>query len=233
MSQLSENLRRKSTTLSIYTNIDSRDDIDMYLDIVPTPRVFEWNIFHHSILSKACVDIDGVLCVDPTDDENDDGSKYINFINNAKPKILPSVKIHSLVTSRLEKYREHTEAWLKKHNIEYKYLIMLNLPTKEHRIRLQTHAWNKSKYFKDNKELAFFIESEIKQAHQISQISGKTVYCVDSNEMINTGMFKFNLNNSENHKLTLKNYIQYKTPQWLKALLRPLLNILRNFLRKL
>ena len=233
LNQLSEDLRKKSTTLSIYSNIALRDDIDIYLDVVPTPRVFEWNIFHHSILSKACVDIDGVLCVDPTDDENDDGSKYINFINNAKPKILPSVKIHSLVTSRLEKYREHTEAWLKKHNIEYKHLVMLDLPTKEDRIRLKAHAWNKSKYFKENKELVFFIESETKQAHQISQISAKTVYCVDSNEIINPGLFKFVLNNPENHKLTLKSYIGHKTPLWLKTLLRPLLKILRNFLRKL
>lgn len=229
LDQLSNDLKIKSTTLAIYSNTPSRNDIDLFLDVVSTPRVFEWNIFHHAILSKSCVDIDGVLCVDPTTDENDDGSNYINFINNAKPKVIPSVRIHSLVTSRLEKYRKHTEAWLQKHNIIYDHLIMLDLPTKDDRIKLQAHAWNKSKYFKENKELVFFIESEVKQAHQITQISGKTVYCVDSNEMINPGFFEFAISNPTNYKLTLKNYIKQKTPLRVKSLLKPLLNALRRF----
>ena len=141
-------LRQKITTLAVYSSTLSRNDVDIFLEFLPLPRVFEWNVFHHSILLKTCIDIDGVLCIDPTEEENDDGEKYINFILNATPLFLPTARIHSLVTSRLEKYRSETEIWLSKHNIIYDNLIMLDLPTKEERQRLKAHGTHKAKYYK-------------------------------------------------------------------------------------
>lgn len=40
---------------------------------------FERDIFTGSLL-KTCFDLDGVFCVDPTWEENDDGEKYRKFI---------------------------------------------------------------------------------------------------------------------------------------------------------
>lgn len=51
------------------------------------------------------MDIDGVLCADPTPEENDDGEKYRHFLLNTPPLFIPKVTIGTLVTSRLEKYR--------------------------------------------------------------------------------------------------------------------------------
>ena len=34
---------------------------------------------NHTTLEKACFDIDGVLCVDPADEQNDDGENYTDF----------------------------------------------------------------------------------------------------------------------------------------------------------
>ena len=48
------------------------------------------------------MDIDGVLCADPTPEENDDGEKYRHFLLNAPPLFIPKVTIGTLVTSRLE-----------------------------------------------------------------------------------------------------------------------------------
>jgi len=42
--------------------------------------VFEWNALHHSNPERFCVDIDGVLCRDPTEAENDDGESYLEFL---------------------------------------------------------------------------------------------------------------------------------------------------------
>jgi len=83
--------------------------IDYYFETCPIPRVFEWNLFHHEILEASCVDIDGVLCRDPSDQENDDGNNYLKFISNVPASIVPSRIISTLVTSRLEKYRLPTE----------------------------------------------------------------------------------------------------------------------------
>ena len=61
--------------------------VDYFFEIVDYPRFFQWNIMNHSILQKTCMDIDGVLCADPTPEENDDGEKYRHFLLNALPLI--------------------------------------------------------------------------------------------------------------------------------------------------
>ena len=92
------------------------DKVDICLEQVEEPRLFEWNIFHRPFLEKCCVDMDGVLCKDPTDKQNDDGAEYLNFLFDTPALIKPTFKIGSIVTSRLEKYREQTVEWLKKSN---------------------------------------------------------------------------------------------------------------------
>ncbi|MEZ9627136.1 phosphoribosyltransferase family protein [Aliivibrio fischeri] len=185
-----ESLRSKVTTCAIYSSSPKRDDVDMFLEVVPMPRVFEWNLFHHVITTEACFDIDGVLCVDPTKEQNDDGEKYIDFILNAEPLFIPTNKVYALVTSRLEKYRKETEIWLNKHNIEYEYLIMLDLPNKEERQKLGAHGSHKAKYYKST-NARLFIESEYKQSVEILNITNKPVFCVDENLMLTPGKSYF------------------------------------------
>jgi len=175
-------LRDRITTLAIYSSTKDRPDVDMFFEYVPEPRVFEWNIFHRSLLGRAGVDIDGVLCRDPSTTENDDGERYIEFLQNADSLILPSYKIHSLVTSRLTKYRAHTEAWLEKHGVQYDNLIMLDLPNAAERQRLGAHATHKAKYYAES-GLDLFIESDDKQARLIAKLTRKPVYCVDTTQV--------------------------------------------------
>ena len=205
-------LIKNITTLAIYSSTSSRDDVDVFLEYLPVPRVFEWNVFHHDVLSNACVDIDGVLCVDPSEEDNDDGDKYINFILNATPLFLPTTRIHSLVISRLEKYRRETEQWLSQHNIIYDNLIMLDLPSKEERQRLRAHGTHKAKYYKKS-ESKFFIESEDNQALEICHLTGKAVFCVDNHTMYHPNLISIIQKNPKR----LKNYI----PKPIKKILRP------------
>ncbi len=157
--------------------------VDYYFEIVPLPRYFQWNIMNHTVLAKSCFDIDGVLCVDPTEDQNDDGPKYIEFILNAPPLYIPGSSIGTLVTSRLEKYRKETEIWLDKNNVKYKKLVMLDLPNKEARQKAKNHALHKSESYKSN-EYALFFESSLHQALDINRITKKPVFCTETFEMI-------------------------------------------------
>jgi uncharacterized HAD superfamily protein/hypoxanthine phosphoribosyltransferase len=167
----------------VYVNPDKKELIDIPLVMLEMPRLFEWNIFNHHVLKTACVDIDGVLCIDPEECDNDDGENYINFLLTARPFIVPKVKIGTLVTTRLEKYRAQTEAWLKQHNIQYNELVMLDLPDKATRMKMNNRGEYKAAEFKKRKDALIFIESERKQAQKIFELSGKHVYCVDTNEM--------------------------------------------------
>ena len=182
LAKLPPALRQRITTLAIYSSKPERSDVDLFLEYVPEPRVFEWNVFHRSLLGRSCVDIDGVLCRDPTAAENDDGERYIEFLLNAEPLILPSYKIHSLVTNRLSKYRSHTEEWMARHGVEYANLIMVDLPSAAERQRLGVHSTHKAKYYRES-GLDFFIESDVRQAKAIAQITKKSVYCVETTQV--------------------------------------------------
>ena len=166
--------------LVVFVTEETKKMPDMYFNICPLPRMFEWNYMHHGLLEQACVDIDGVLCQDPTEEENDDGEKYIEFISNVKPRVIPTKKIKYLVTTRLEKYRKYTEEWLDKNDIQYEKLIMMNLPSKEERIKLGNHGLFKGEQYKNLPNTIIFIESSEHQAQIIANVSGKDAFCVDN-----------------------------------------------------
>ena len=158
-------------------------NVDYCLETVVTPRYFQWNIFNHTALKKSCFDIDGVLCVDPTDEQNDDGPKYRKFLLEAQPLYIPGSKLGTLVTSRLEKYRNETETWLKQQGIDYDTLVMLDLPNAAARQKANIHAKHKAKEFSKS-HYTLFVESDKRQAIEINQRTKKPVFCTESFEMI-------------------------------------------------
>ena len=169
--------------MAVYAVEKATSLVDVYADICPQPRFFQWNyMYHPGLLPQACLDIDGVLCVDPTAEENDDGEKYRQFILNARPLFVPNDKVKALVTSRLEKYRPETERWLAENGVKYEKLYMLDLPSREERIRPGAHASFKAEIYKKLKDAHLFIESNPLQAAEIRRLSGKPVICTETDE---------------------------------------------------
>ena len=169
--------------MAVYVaNEKSAEFVDVYIKQLSQPRVFQWNYMYHNITANACYDMDGVLCVDPTDEENDDGEKYLQFIKNAKPLYLPNREIGYIVTSRLEKYRKETEQWLEKHGVRYKKLYMLDC-TAEERRKYRLHAKYKAKIYGQIKDSGLFIESDAEQAMEIAQLTGKRCICCTNDSM--------------------------------------------------
>lgn len=167
----------------VYIDPGKEDIVNYYSEVVASPRFFEWNIMHSSLLRQACVDIDGVLCRDPSSEENDDGERYEVFLSSVQPKNIPSHEIGWLVTCRLEKYRENTENWLKKHGVKYRVLIMMDLPDKASRIRNGSHSIFKAHRYADT-GAKLFIESSKYQAIKISKLTHKPVFCFENWELV-------------------------------------------------
>ena len=157
--------------------------VDLFFAVVPQPRMFEWNFMHHVILKKSCVDLDGVLCQDPTPEQNDDGENYRNFILNATPKFIPSQPIGWIVTARLKKYVKETHLWLRKNNIRYDTLVMLNMDSAAQRRALGIHANYKAEVYSDMEKAVLFIESDSGQAQKIASLTKKDVFCVANSTM--------------------------------------------------
>jgi len=188
MERCKESLKDLSSDFSlsfcaIYVIPGKEKVIDYYFEVVPLPRYFQWNILNHSSLEKACFDIDGVLCVDPTPEQNDDGEKYRDFILHAAPLFIPGSPIGTVVTSRLEKYRKETETWLKNNHVRYNELVMMDLPDMEARQRANSHAQHKAKTYM-SKPYVLFFESSKDQALEINRITKKPVLCTETFEMI-------------------------------------------------
>lgn len=175
-------LRAEILFAAVYGIESSHPEADFVFEQVKLPRVFQWNVMHHIMLEQSCVDIDGVLCLDPTEQENDDAHAYRRFLSDAIPLHATSRRLGWLVTSRLEKYRDLTEAWLERQGIEYGELVMLDLPSKEERQRLGMHGRFKADFYRKS-DATLFIESEAGQARTIARRSGKPVLCLETHQM--------------------------------------------------
>jgi uncharacterized HAD superfamily protein/hypoxanthine phosphoribosyltransferase len=171
------------TYAAVYVVPDGQAQVDVLFEVVPLPRLFEWNFAHHTYLNHACVEIDGVLCRDLRHDENDDGPNYARFLAEASPLHRPTRRIACLVTSRLEKYRTQTEAWLERQGITYDKLVMLDQPATEESLRPDLLGEFKGKVFRES-DAILFVAGNHSQAVQIARFAGKPVLSVERQELI-------------------------------------------------
>jgi uncharacterized HAD superfamily protein len=161
---------------------------DVCFEVCPSPRIFQWNLMNSGQLHYTCLDIDGVLCHDPTEDQNDDGPAYAAFLRDARPLHLPSARVSCLVTCRLEKYRAQTQDWLARHGVAHGELVMLDLPSAKARRRMQgIHSSFKAEVYRARRE-TLFVESGFDAALGIAAQSGKPVFCTDAERFIEPSM---------------------------------------------
>jgi orotate phosphoribosyltransferase len=181
-------LPHRVTYAAVYMSPEVRFDshVDLYRELVAMPRVFEWNLMHSTVLANCCMDIDGVLCLDPTDQENDDGARYERFLRFTPALMLPTSPVGWLVTSRLEKYRAQTEEWLARHNVRFGELRMMQYPDMAARRAARAYARFKSDAYEETAAW-LFIESDARMASEIATLSGRAVFCTETREMLQPG----------------------------------------------
>jgi uncharacterized HAD superfamily protein/hypoxanthine phosphoribosyltransferase len=183
----SSRVKHVVTTAAVYATPSARKLVDLFFEICPGPRVFEWNVMHHGLMPQFCIELEGILCAEPVEAENQDGPRYEQLLQYAKPRFIPTRPIGYVVTCRLEKYRELTEEWLKRYGVRYQHLVMSDLLNKETRLALENPARFKAEVYKSTKTV-LFIESSREQANEIVRLAGKPVLCTETNEMINPAL---------------------------------------------
>lgn len=146
--------------------------IDVYGRVLPENRVFAWNVLNSAFLSHCCVDIDGVVCLDPVGTSED---QYRQFIEHATPLSCPLYPVGAFVSGRSKDYEQGTAQWLKKQGIEYKELVLH--PGK--RGQIDDAATFKARFYKSS-HYELFIESHASLAQEIATLSGKPVLAVDN-----------------------------------------------------
>lgn len=166
---------------TIYRCPEKQAPVDYYALDVAKPRYFEWNLMQHPDMNSFMLDLDGVLCYDPTVFD-DDGPEYVKSISEAQPFHTPRFPIHSICTMRLEHRREVTEKWLADYGIKYERLIMVGLDTANKRRRILDYELWKGEHYKRS-DARLFIESSAMQGEGIAQVSGKPVICLEDNRL--------------------------------------------------
>ena len=153
---------------------------DICSGIVPKPRMFEWNMWKIERLNTVAFDMDGVLCRDPTQHENDKGPKLIEYYKTAPAKFLPSSPVACIITNRLERNREYTEQWLADNGVEYGQLIMKENEKEGH----IEHKVRKIQMVSD--QISMYVESDTRQARLIAErVAGLPVWCIDNRKLYN------------------------------------------------
>lgn len=206
------------TRLAIYVDPVSKANVDVFFELLLLPRVFQWNIFHHPIIAESCVGLEGVLCVEPTNEQIASETAYLNYTERVHPLYLPTYKIHTLITRRPERYRNRTIAWLERHRVEYGHLIMLESRGAE-------SALGKAQYY-NKLDLSFYIESDPGEAERITRLSGKPVFSVVANKLFEPGV----LSVVKYGKQHMVNRLQFKTRRLASSLFKPVVR--RLFTRR-
>lgn len=187
LNEIPPELKTKITSLVVYGVESVRTDVDIILKRVPLPRMFEWNIFHHSKFSEFCIDMDILVSLNPE-------YKYgpNDRFKLEKTFILPNNNFHSLVTGIPEEYRKKTEQWLMSQNIKFDNLIMYKANNAEGEIGTNNHKnsyYHKAVYYKQS-NLLLYITNDPLLAKAICEIATKPVFCAKNNTMYNPGKVK-------------------------------------------
>jgi len=188
------------TTLAICSARNSDYSPDIAFTNSVTPRVFAWNMLNHDEMTpRITIDLDGILCLDPTVEQNDDGEIYRKFLREAELKTKPMKQVRAVITGRLEKYRSETQEWLFANSISYLELFMNDAPTAYYR---RTQKFERSNLVIDqisefkSRILStlnppLFVESNRSQAWNIHKITGINTYAFDDDEFFGSSNFEF------------------------------------------
>jgi hypothetical protein len=164
---------------ALYPRPEASGSLDYYVRAVAEPHLFEWNLYNCNQTQRFAFDFDGILCHDwPGGDE--DGEEYREFLQTAKPRWLPRRRaVPLIVTARLEKHRDATIEWLKRHQVRFERLVMGPWPSASERRRCYDPGQHKGQAYAES-ACTLFIESDERQAEAIFRHAGRPVLCPTS-----------------------------------------------------
>lgn len=170
---------------AVYVNPSCQFRPDVWAVDCPMPHYFEWHFFGSDLTRMAAFDMDGVICEACPIDCDDDGDRYIHWMQNVRPLNLPYPHVVPLiVTARLEKWRKITEAWLTRHGVRWKQLHMGKWGTLLERQQRYNAGEYKGEAYKKAGQLTLFFEDSPQQSREIFARAGKPVVCVTTGEVI-------------------------------------------------
>jgi hypothetical protein len=138
----------------------------------------DWHFFHCRELLKQYavgIDWDGVLNVDCPRECDDDGRRYQEWLDAVRPIRRPDW-IPTIITARLEAYRDQCLQWLARYRIECDQLVMFPGSFAE-RAKTNIGLWKASMC--DEHGVEMFVESDLMQAQTIATKRNKLTLSIE------------------------------------------------------
>ncbi len=169
--------RHKLTYLSIYPAVEDVSGVDMFFELVPSPRLWEWNWLNHGMMGRGCVSLEGILCRSHTDVEEYDETKMRRFAQSVAPLHKPTRVITDLVSTRLKQFQAATDRWLENHGIRVSNLHMAPFETRSEKWNVGTDRFKASIYM-NLPDAQIFFEGNPDDAAKIFYKTNRPVFCV-------------------------------------------------------
>lgn len=176
--------RPTALAAAVYVNPAARVKPDIWARDLPWPHLLEWNLFNSIMTPSIAVDFDGILCRDCPPESDDDGQRYLEFLQHAPPQYyVRRVHIPLIVTARLEKYRPQTMDWLARNGMAVDRLVMGPWQDNHERQRADVAAFKAEHFDRFRKQShkiqpPMFIESDARLAQRIAELTpGGVVVC--------------------------------------------------------
>lgn len=120
---------------AVYVTPETMRIPDYYGDVLPSPHLLEWNLFSSDALLRGRaidkslaggfgLDLDGLLCPNPSAADTASPEAFEKWARRAPPTHIRGANMPLIVTARLSRYRDITQAWLNKWGMACDRLIM-------------------------------------------------------------------------------------------------------------
>lgn len=162
------------TTLAIYSSLKNRSDIDLFLEYVPKPRAFEWNLFHRSSIRHSCISLDALFC--RPNESRVDSARILS--GELEPAFIPSYRIGHLLAEFPISLRNDIEALLERYGIRYGQVHWL--PDAMNTVE-EIMAWKARTYGESGAKFA--IEFNDRTAAEMATLAGKPVLAIGNSEL--------------------------------------------------
>jgi adenine/guanine phosphoribosyltransferase-like PRPP-binding protein len=187
MHEVRERLQRagiaaKVTLAAIYVVPDGTAEVDIAFEVLPLPRIFEWNAFHHITLERTCAMFEGVLCRQPSRAERADAARFAHFLDGAAPLMRPTRPLACVLAGMPDAYRPLIADWLARHGIAHQRLELF--AGQSPHANADADARAKARIYGAGKEV-LLIEGDHAQAAAIAELSGKPVFSFEAQTIIN------------------------------------------------
>lgn len=194
----------RMTFLAIYGSKATHPEVDVVLEQVPMPRIFEWNLLRHNRLTDSCVAMEGVL--------------FRDGLHLAEPAMLkPLVPVPHLIVHAPEIMRSDIESWLRDQGIRCGRLWLCDEGGNENRYNSR-----KAEIYLQS-DCCLFIDGSKRDAAAVARESRRPVLSIASQRVMWP-------DNDERAQLLYRERLLRKQNSWRST---ALVRVARSWLKKL